>query len=346
MPIDRDKLGALVSEAASYLRERKPGTYAISTSVDKKDMVREELEFDKGKRTCLKADLNSEILSELRKHAGPAGYSPNDPEVRFNFDLIHDRLMISHGRALIFGRYFKYSRNLSQSRWLCKACNGSGCPRCNGAGKNYISIEEKMGDVAKKMCDSGNYFLHASGREDIDVENHAGRPFVLELQEAGKRPRAKEIEKAVNSANKGELEVKNLRYVPHYWIELVSDSHFDKAYAAQVKCYGKLTKKELSKLGAMAGATITQRTPVRVAHRRADLERKRKVLELEVSGLSKGGEEFKLVVLAEPGTYIKELISGDEDRTEPSVSSILGKKCVCSQLTVSKIKDSLLDLFC
>jgi tRNA U54 and U55 pseudouridine synthase Pus10 len=48
---------------------------------------------------------------------------------------------------------------------------------------------------------------------------------------------------------------------------------------------------------------------------------------------------------AEAGTYIKELISGDEGRTKPSISEFLGRPIKCTQLVVSGMKDSFLD-FC
>jgi len=45
-----------------------------------------------------------------------------------------------------------------------------------------------------------------------------------------------------------------------------------------------------------------------------------------------------LEVEAEAGTYIKELISGDEGNTEPSLADVLGAEANCVQLDVTWIE--------
>ena len=64
--------------------------------------------------------------------------------------------------------------------------------------------------------------------------------------------------------------------------------------------------------------TLAQRTPERVSHRRADLVRHRKVT---LTSLANGEKEngFTLTLDAEAGTYIKEYVHGDKERTSPSL---------------------------
>ncbi|HIP75409.1 MAG TPA: tRNA pseudouridine(54/55) synthase Pus10, partial [Thermococcus paralvinellae] len=50
-------------------------------------------------------------------------------------------------------------------------------------------------------------------------------------------------------------------------------------------------------------------------------------------------KHFKLRLITDGGLYIKELISGDNGRTTPSVSEILGKKAWCEKLDVLNILD-------
>jgi tRNA pseudouridine synthase 10 len=45
-----------------------------------------------------------------------------------------------------------------------------------------------------------------------------------------------------------------------------------------------------------------------------------------------------LIIEAESGTYIKELISGDGGRTRPSLSELVGVPCNVSKLDVIEIK--------
>jgi len=76
------------------------------------------------------------------------------------------------------------------------------------------------------------------------------------------------------------------------------------------------------------GAQVQQRTPERVSHRRADLDRGRKVLEFRVEGPG----IFRIT--GEAGLYIKELVHGDGGRTRPSVQEALGVKCTVVSLDV------------
>ena len=93
-------------------------------------------------------------------------------------------------------------------------------------------------------------------------------------------------------------------------------------------------KRELNKLKKLKGI-IKQKTPERVMHRRADLLRKRKVkiIKYKLLGLKK----LELIIKGTAGLYIKELISGDNGRTKPSVAELLGVKATCKELDVVNI---------
>jgi tRNA pseudouridine synthase 10 len=60
-----------------------------------------------------------------------------------------------------------------------------------------------------------------------------------------------------------------------------------------------------------------------VAHRRADKVRERGVLDIRCTGAQ--DDRYWVEVVGEAGLYIKELISGDNDRTQPSLARILGR---------------------
>ncbi len=90
----------------------------------------------------------------------------------------------------------------------------------------------------------------------------------------------------------------------------------------------------------LQGCTIAQRTPERVAHRRADKIRKRKVLEtidpeIEVVDDNLMIAEFSL--RCESGTYVKETVHGDSGRTQPSIASLIKAKCTVEWLDVADI---------
>jgi tRNA pseudouridine synthase 10 len=74
---------------------------------------------------------------------------------------------------------------------------------------------------------------------------------------------------------------------------------------------------------------------LRVLKRRPDLVRERRVVALEWRRLD--GRTLELTVRAQAGTYIKELLSGNEGRTRPSVAEVLGVPAECAELDVIAI---------
>jgi tRNA pseudouridine synthase 10 len=97
--------------------------------------------------------------------------------------------------------------------------------------------------------------------------------------------------------------------------------------------HGKLNEVVTS----LAGKPISQLTPNRVVHRRANLERLRTVRSIRVESVN--GSEVVFVVEADSGTYIKELMHGDQGRTQPNVAGIVGVPCEVLELDVIAIGD-------
>ena len=56
-----------------------------------------------------------------------------------------------------------------------------------------------------------------------------------------------------------------------------------------------------------------------------------------VTADSFGEDEFDLELETDSGTYVKEFVSGDDDRTQPNFSERLGIKCVVVALDVLAI---------
>ena len=77
---------------------------------------------------------------------------------------------------------------------------------------------------------------------------------------------------------------------------------------------------------------IKQRTPNRVVHRRSNLVRKKYIHEIRLT--RKNDRLLECYFKVQGGTYVKELISGDEGRTTPSLAEKLGTNCSCLQLDV------------
>ena len=200
-------------------------------------------------------------------------------------------------------------------------------------------MEELISEHVLEITKCHEAKFHGAGREDIDVLMlGTGRPFVLEIKEPKIRKIDLEsIEKKVNDVNEGKTAYHNLHFCQRNRkaeIKLSSPDAY-KVYRALVKCdeaydAGKLD--ELLKLDE-----IHQQTPLRVMRRRADKVRIKHVLDLSYEIID--DKSFSMEIKTQGGLYIKELISGDEGRSQPNVSDILGVRAICEQLDVIEVSD-------
>jgi tRNA pseudouridine synthase 10 len=195
--------------------------------------------------------------------------------------------------------------------------------------------ETVEGIIAKPFmaASSGKgHSLHAAGREDIDVRCLDWRPFILEIQSPTKRTLPlKKLESEVNRTRK--IKVSGLRYSDRKEVVRVKELMPDKTYRA-VASFGKpVSENELRRLRSLSA--IKQQTPTRVAHRRADMTRAKRVKSVSWKLLPRNRAEF--IIRCQAGLYVKELISGDNGRTRPSFSGILGVPVKTEELDVVKI---------
>ncbi|MDP3034274.1 MAG: tRNA pseudouridine(54/55) synthase Pus10, partial [Methanobacteriaceae archaeon] len=179
--------------------------------------------------------------------------------------------------------------------------------------------------------------FHGAGREDIDVRMlGTGRPFVLEIKEPHRRVLDLDIlQKEINETNAGKVEVLDLKYSVRSRKAEIKTSSPDtyKIYQALVELKDEIKEDDLKSLKTLT--LIKQRTPIRVSHRRADKIRKREVMDIQYEIID--SKTIKLIIKGQGGLYIKELISGDEERTQPNVSQVLGTHAICTELDVLEV---------
>src|SRR5271157_974580 len=242
--------------------------------------------------------------------------------------------------VFFYGRYQKFERGIPQTHWNCRACKGAGCEKCNYTGKQYLdSVEELIGRPAIEAFDAEDAVLHGAGREDIDARCiGTGRPFILEIVAPKKRSiDLSALEAEINRSADGRVAVALSHWSDRSDVETLKSSKAHKKYRILVEVEGQLSAGGLANaLKALKGVTIQQRTPVRVAHRRSDKIRERKVLDIEFVGEQDG--KFILEVLGEAGLYIKELVSGDQGRTIPSLAEILQRSAHVTSLDVVQVE--------
>jgi len=321
------------------------GTAPNSKIINKEDKFKAKLSLlnSESFKNHFNREVGKKLSFELRKNV-----EFNNPDVVFIYTIDYDKFHINLTIRSLFisGRYNKLLRGIPQTRWPCKLCLGNGCKRCNFTGKMYqTSVEELISPEFLKRAQASESKFHGAGREDIDVRMlGTGRPFIIELRNPKKRSLdLKQIEKKVNKAIKGKASISNLKNSnKHEVISIKTEAeNTKKVYKALVETEKNLNKKEFNELLKnlklqLEHKSISQRTPNRVAHRRADLIRKKIIHKIEGKHLKQNLSEF--TIETQGGTYIKELINGDKGRTTPSFSSIFGSSVSCKELDVLVIK--------
>ena len=317
-------------------------TFLVGSQIPKDIQKRDEElseKFNLGVET-LKKEVNRLIgLGIWEKYDKDAEFERQD--IVFNIDLVGEpKVKIQINPLYIEGKYNKYKRGIPQTKWPCTKCKGRGCEECNFTGKQYPeSVEELISEHFLKLTKGREAKFHGAGREDIDVLMlGSGRPFVLEIKE----PRIRnldlaEIEEKINEINDGKTAYHGLKLCERPRKAEIKQSSPDtyKVYNAIVKCDEAFDEDKLKELLELD--EIQQQTPLRVLRRRADMVRVKHVLDLSYEIID--DNTFSMKIKTEGGLYIKELISGDEGRSQPNVSEILGVNAICEQLDVIEVSE-------
>ncbi|MCX6814182.1 MAG: tRNA pseudouridine(54/55) synthase Pus10 [Candidatus Aenigmarchaeota archaeon] len=313
-----DSLGKWADEAVKKLRPLEYRTFLVSSSMSRILIRNEEnLWEDIGIEYCepMKSELNRELGKLV---AEKTGKNPDEksPDITIMLDLEKNLLSVNVNPLFIYGRYQKLVRGIPQTKWeMYKE-----------------TVEDIIAKPFMRESEGKAHSMHAAGREDIDARCLDWRPFVLEIESPRKRilPLRK-MEAEINRTKK--VKVSELSYSDRKEVVTVKSLMPDKTYRVLASFGKPVTESELRKLKSIS--MVRQQTPTRVAHRRADMTRAKKVKSLSWRILPKNRAEF--MIRGEAGLYIKELLSGDNGRTRPSFSSVLETPVRTEELDVVKI---------
>jgi tRNA pseudouridine synthase 10 len=326
------------------LQEVQYDNFLVGTRVDPAVQAKEEELW-----SLVGQDKAEPIKSELNREIGKAVFALNGKDVEFKspqvvalVDTRFAHVELDVAPLFLYGRYRKLSREIPQTKWPCRMCQGKGCQRCENTGKMYqTSVQEQIGDVILPHAKAKEHFFHGMGREDIDaLMLGTGRPFVIEISSPVVRALdIAALQEEINEKAKGLVEVEQLRPSDRDEVRRVKDSAHDKEYRVQVSIHGKVNKGKVDEVLRTFNRTrIVQRTPIRVSHRRADLKRERYIVYAVLEDFQE--DRMTLRLRTESGTYVKEFVHGDQGRTQPNLSEMLGAPCTVDALDVIGVIDS------
>jgi len=339
------------AERAAYAVEGYEfDTYQVGTRVpplfeENDRLLREEVGLDADAGEPLKAELNREV-GKVFGRLTDAEVEFERPEVQVTLEPSSDTLDVTVNSAFVYGRYRKLERGVPQTEWPCNDCNATGlvrgevCGGCDGSGYRYDeSVEGFTAPVVRDAMDGDDATFHGAGREDVDaLMVGTGRPFVVEVDD----PRVRDVDperlrEEIRERADGSVEVTDLHRVRYGMVERVKELDAAKTYRMDVTFDAPVSAADLADaLGELRGATVEQRTPRRVDHRRADLTRTREVYDIE--GELDDARHATVELRGEGGLYVKELVSGDEGRTDPSLADLLGAGATVDALDVVAVE--------
>lgn len=337
-----ESIQEFVESALKELNNYEFSTFLVGIELptqaeEKEDEFKAEFEVKHGE--SMRNEFSREIGKEITE-ATKKAVDYKRPEIVILVNPFSGQVHLQVNPLLIAGRYRKLARGIPQSRWLCVKCRGEGCPRCNGTGKMYPeSVEEIIGGPTLDVTKGETIAFHGAGREDIDARMLGrGRPFVIET----KKPKRRFIDlesltQAVNKKAKGKVEVSNFKFVTKGTVRTLKKAEAaQKLYKVAVEFDKSVSKEKLPELAeTLTNIVIRQQTPRRVLHRRADLVRERYIYKAKVKRLKPNKIEMR--IQCQGGLYIKELITGDEGRTTPSVAEILNVEAKPLELDVLNV---------
>ncbi|MEM3857755.1 MAG: tRNA pseudouridine(54/55) synthase Pus10 [Thermoprotei archaeon] len=296
--------------------------------------VRLKGDFENEESRALKSALK-QSLGQALEQASQKNVDVRAPDLEFTIELPKLRFSLSSAPVFIEGKYRKLVRYLPQSNWTCRSCNGKGCLDCGFKGRHFSSsVEELIAFPLKVFLSASQIYLHAGGREDVDVRALGeGRPFVVEAANPRRRffP-LRDAEQAVNTYSNPFVEVAFTEFAARRRVSELKASSETNYKVYRGKIVFQLTPRALmgSDVLELSNLELAQRTPLRTLGARSDLVRARKVEHITVRKLDDMTAEFELS--CQGGTYVKEFISGDDGRTQPNLSQILGTPSRCVEL--------------
>ncbi len=334
-----DELDHFASLIIKSFEDYEYHTFLVGTRIDPEIEENEEMlwaELNVTTAEPIKSELNREIGKRVFDRVD-AEVDLEKPDLKGILDTRFDTVDVEIAPLFIYARYRKLDRGIPQTKWTCKECWGKGCEHCDGKGKMYeTSVEEIIGQPLKEMAFGEDFTLHGMGREDIDARMLGnGRPFVMEIKNPIKREiDLDELKREIKTDDR--VEVDSLSFTDREKIVEIKEAAVDKTYRVKIKNSSKVDRAKYKKaLHSLKHTKISQRTPNRVSHRRSDKTRVRELKDISLECLEEQISE--IIMRCGSGMYVKELVHGDDGRTEPNLAKKLGVGCDVLELDVIKV---------
>ncbi|MCA1818823.1 MAG: tRNA pseudouridine(54/55) synthase Pus10, partial [Halobacteriales archaeon] len=235
----------------------------------------------------IRTEANRLLAARIAAATGATTAPEGTPDIVIDVDARYWTASAQANAVFVKGRYNKLRRDIPQTHWPCRRCQGRGCWECGGTGVTYAeSVEDAIGIPAEPLFGATGHSFHGAGREDIDaLMLGTGRPFILELADPHRRTAdLAALESQVNAATATSgVAIRDLRMAEKAEVAAIKEGEYQKEYLAHCLAETPVARTQVEAVCVqLTGAILEQRTPDRVAHRRADLVRKRSLHKVDL----------------------------------------------------------------
>lgn len=326
-----DALGRLAERVVEELKDLEYSSILVGCKLpveveEREDELKTRFKLRWGE--SVRFEVTREVSNAVRLLTGKA-IERRRPDVAVVVNPFTGVVDVTVNSVFFKGRYRKLVPGISQTR--------------RRGGDPLSSVEGLLAAPLLEASGGGDVRFHGAGREDVDATMKGpGRPFVIEVLRPRRRSvDLRRVEEEVDRTARGRVEVLGLENAEKRDVDFVKSvgERARKVYRAMVEVEGGVSEEEVQRLGkTLSDADAVQRTPTRVVFRRGDRTRQK---HLYAASFRRVGPSLVEAVLeCEAGLYVKELVSGDEGRTRPSISEILGRKARCVELEVIDIREA------
>lgn len=297
--------------------------------------------FSEVEKKFIRTNIQSPLIRVLESKKKFLNFS--NPEFSILLDYEKEKVFLNPSSVYIYGKYVKLSRDLAQTFHFCPKCKGRGCSNCVDGKISASSVEEILYPLFKDFFCAKQFIFHGAGREDVDVLMlNSGRGFIAEVLFPKIRGVVlSDLNSKINSSNK-DVRIFDLKYCSKSDVSLIKNFDGFKIYSALIEADegNTFSKSDIFDLNNLIDKKlyVAQKTPLRVLKRRSDMFRDKFVIITKINYIS--DKHFGLELKTSSGTYVKEFISGDNGRTNPSISLYVGP-CFCKFLDVLFVESAL-----
>jgi len=306
-----------------------------SSVVNEEDEIKSKLGIIWGEE--IRNEFSREIGKAISKKTGKEVDHKN-PEVSIFVDPFKGKFQVKMNPVYLVGKYRKLVKGIQQKAWICNACNGLGCSECNGlGGTSGNSIEEIISKPILETMLGEEIKFKPVGREDKDSRVLGdGRPFIIEVRGAKQIPfELESLRKLINECGSGKIEVTKLARTTREIVRrMTTRVQTTVSYRVIVRLKNGITTEKLETLEkAFSRVMISQH----ISRNKSRLRRRRQKYIYKTSIRKLAPDKIELRIRCQGGTRIRDLISGVESRTEPTLTNIL-------ETDISEIQIDVIDV--